>query len=160
MTTKKLTKLNFKRLGNQTKDSREYVHVDIPTFDLLGDHKFTKARFEDSDSFRIDADLLDNRYLNLRNLLIKLDEELDSLINEFVCLETKHLRTWQKSYVLNSYNLHFDLKHNWYMAFELSPSCPVDPYRYEVNLYKDFEYQNTIAVFKKDHVSSTEVTEK
>ena len=159
MTTKKLTKLNFKRLGNQTKDSREYVHVDIPTFDLLGDHKFTKARFEDSDSFRIDADLLDNRYLNLRNLLIKLDEELDSLINEFVCLETRHLRTWLKSYVLNSYNLNFDIKHDWNMAIEFSHSS--NPYtRYEVNLYKDFEYQNTIAVFKKDHVSNTEVTDK
>ena len=152
---KKLTKLNFKRLGNQPKDSREYIHVDIPTFDLLGDHKFT----EDSDSFRIDANLLDKIYLNLRTLLIRLDEELDSLINEFVCLETKHLRTWQKSYILNSYNLNFDLKHDWNMAIEFSPSS--NPYtRYEVNLYKDFEYQNTIAVFNMDHESNTEVTDK
>ena len=83
----------------------------------------------------------------------------DHLINEFVCLETKHLRTWQKSYILNYYNLNFDLKNDWNMAIEFSHSS--NPYTtYEVNLYKDFEYQNTIAVFNMDHESNTEVTDK
>ena len=140
MTIKNITELNFKRLGKQlphVEGNYIKINVEIPSFDL-------------------------NPFLSssLQTLLIKLDEELNSLINEFVCSETKHLRTWQKSYILNSYNLNFDIKHDWNMAIELSPSFPIDPYRYEVNLYKDFEYQNTIAVFKKDHVSNTEVTDK